>query len=46
MTWEFVARYADEAYAVVDGVDSWLGARSPINAKALVDYLQVVGTMM
>ncbi len=46
MTWEFVARYADEAYAVVDGVDQWLGARSPINAKALVDYLQVVGTMM
>lgn len=46
MTWEFVARYADEAYAILDGVNRWAGAGSPINTKALGDYLQVVGTMM
>lgn len=46
MTWEFVNRYADEAYAIIDGVDDWLGTNSPINVESLIQYLKVVGTMM
>ncbi len=46
MTWEFVDRYADEAYALVDGVDPWLAiSDSPINVEALVEYLQMAGTV-
>ena len=46
MTWDFVRRYADEAFAMVDSVDTWLVPNSPINVKALIDYLTVVGSLV
>lgn len=42
MSWDFFQAYCDEAYAIVDNRDRWLGDRSPINIDQLNGYLEKI----
>lgn len=42
MTWEFLYKYCDEAFGIIDQRDSWLGDSSPLDIPKLEDYLKVV----
>lgn len=42
MTWDFFCTYADEAYAVVDAKDAWLGAKSPLDLTQLNAQLAAI----
>jgi hypothetical protein len=43
MTWEFWDKYFDEAYAVIDAVDSWMNpASDPLNISVLSQELNEI----
>jgi PEGA domain len=43
MTWAFWDKYYDEAYAVIDNIDSWVDpATDPVNVQLLSQYLSEV----
>jgi len=42
MTWGFFTRYTDEAYAIVDDRNKWMGEDSPLDIDLLESYLKEV----
>ena len=42
MTWAFFTVYCDEAYAIIDNRNLWLGDASPVDLEKLSKYLQAV----
>lgn len=42
MTWQFFLHFCDEAYAVLDNVDPWLGNASPVDIPALDSILKEI----
>ena len=43
MTWAFWFKYYDEAYAIIDNIDSWVDpATNPVNVQLLSGWLQEV----
>ena len=46
MTWDFWDKYIDEAYIVIDQIDSWMNpATDPLNLPLLKEYLAALGAM-
>jgi hypothetical protein len=46
MTWEFLDRYCDEAYAIVDNTDSWINPEiDPLNCKIIDQYLHNIASI-
>ena len=42
MVWVFFDRYADEAYAIVDDVDTWRKGKPGIDVKKLLGFLDAL----
>jgi len=42
MTWEFLIKYCDEAFGVIDNKDNWLGDASPLDIPLLESYLESI----
>jgi len=45
MSWDFWDKRVDQAFAIVDDKDKWLGKKSPVDTKKLDAYLKEIGSL-
>jgi len=45
MSWDFWDKRVDQAFAIVDDRDKWLGKKSPVDTKKLDAYLKEIGSL-